>query len=63
MDPYLNKNSASKYTQIHLIMTQSGSKNVMIKINVNNLCYYFYLNCCVGGYKYTVLNDTTGCNT
>jgi hypothetical protein len=30
----------------------------VIIINVNNLCYYFYLNCCVDGYKYTILNDT-----
>jgi hypothetical protein len=40
----LNKNSASKYTEIN--------------INVNKFCYYFYLNCCVDGYKYIVLNDT-----
>jgi hypothetical protein len=26
----------------------------MININVSNLCYYFYLNCCVDNYKYTV---------
>jgi hypothetical protein len=39
------------------MMTQYGSKHV-ININVNNLCYYFYLNCCVDGYKYAVLNDT-----
>jgi hypothetical protein len=54
----LNKNSASTYTEIHLMMTQWGSKHVVINIKVNNLCYYFYPNCCVGGYKYTVLKDT-----
>jgi hypothetical protein len=29
----------------------------MINININNLCYYFYLNCCVDSYKYTVLKE------
>jgi hypothetical protein len=43
----LNKNSASKYTEIHLMMTQQESKNFVININVNNLCYYFCLNFCV----------------
>jgi hypothetical protein len=57
LDPYLNRNSASKQTEIHLMMTQSGSKHV-ININVNYLYYYFYLNCCADGYKYTVFNDT-----
>jgi hypothetical protein len=37
----LNKNSALKYAEIHPMMTQQGSKRVMININVNNLCYYF----------------------
>jgi hypothetical protein len=54
----MDKNSASKYSEIHLMMTEYGSKHVVININVNNLCYYFYLNCCVDGYKYTVLCDT-----
>jgi hypothetical protein len=40
------------------MMTQYGSKHIMININVNGLYYYFDLNCCVDGYKYTVLNDT-----
>jgi hypothetical protein len=35
----LNKNSASKYTEMHLMMTQYGSKHVVIHINVNNFCY------------------------
>jgi hypothetical protein len=46
----LNKNSATKYTEIHLMMNQYESKHV-VNINVNNLCYYFHLNCCVDGYK------------
>jgi hypothetical protein len=29
-----------------------------LNINVNNLSYYSYLNCCVDGYKYTVSNGT-----
>jgi hypothetical protein len=53
-----NKNSASKYSEIHRMMTDWGPKHVVININVINLCYYFYLNCCVDGYKYTILNDT-----
>jgi hypothetical protein len=58
MNAYLNKNSASDYTEIHLMMTQKGSKHVVINIKVNNICYYFYLNCCVHRYKYTVFSDT-----
>jgi hypothetical protein len=53
----LHKNSASKYTEIHLMMTQNGSKHVVININVNIFCYHFYPNC-VDGYTYTVSNDT-----
>jgi hypothetical protein len=33
----------------------------MVSINVNNLCYYSYLNCCVGGYNYAVSNFNTSC--
>jgi hypothetical protein len=54
----LNKNLASKHKEIHLIMTQYRSKHVVIIININNLCYYFYLNYCVDRYKHTLLNDT-----
>jgi hypothetical protein len=52
----MDKNSATK---LHLMMTEYGSKHVVININVNNLCYYFYLNCSVDGYKYvyTALKD------
>jgi hypothetical protein len=54
----VNKNSASKYKEVHLTMTQEGSKHIVINTNVNKCCYYFYLNSCVNRYKYTVLNDT-----
>jgi hypothetical protein len=57
MDPYRTINLASKYTEIHLIMTQFRSKHVVINANVYNLSYYLHLNCCVDGYKYTVLNN------
>jgi hypothetical protein len=40
------------------MMTQKGLKYVVINTNVSNLCYHLHLNCCVDGYKYTVLNDT-----
>jgi hypothetical protein len=35
------------------MMTQYGSKHLVININVNNICYYFYRIYCVGGHKYT----------
>jgi hypothetical protein len=54
----LNTNLASKYAETHLMMTRQVSKHVVININVNNLCYYFYLNCCADGYKYNTLNGT-----
>jgi hypothetical protein len=38
------------------MMTQYGSKHIVININVN---IYFYLNYCVDGYRYTVLDFST----
>jgi hypothetical protein len=45
----LNKNSASKHTEIHLMMTQQESKHVVFNTNIK------HLNFCDDGYKYTVL--------
>jgi hypothetical protein len=49
----LNTNSASKFTEIHLMMTQYESKLVGTNINVNSLCYYFSLNLFISYYQLT----------
>jgi hypothetical protein len=56
----MKKNMYPYWTKVQhlMMMNQQGSKFVVININVNNFYYYFYLNCCVDRYKYTVLNDT-----